>query len=46
MNILIAGAYLWYDFGLANKSSVYREYTGINSFDIGFQLGLIFATKL
>ena len=40
------GAYLGYDFGLANKSPIDNEYTGIDSFDIGLQLGLRFAPRL
>ncbi|WP_300369088.1 hypothetical protein [Brachyspira sp.] len=40
------GAYLGYDFGLANKNPINNEYIGVDSFDIGFQLGLRFAPKL
>ncbi|MEI0565619.1 hypothetical protein [Brachyspira pulli] len=40
------GAYLGYDFGLAEKSTIDNEYTGVDSFDIGLQLGLRFAPKL
>lgn len=43
---LNVGAYLGYDFGLANKNPIDGEYTGIDSFDIGLQLGLRFAPKL
>lgn len=43
---LNVGAYLGYDFGLASKSPIDGEYTGIDSFDIGLQLGLRFAPKL
>ena len=40
------GAYLGYDFGIAYKNPSNGEYTGIDSFDIGLQLGLRFAPKL
>ena len=43
---LNVGAYLGYDFGLAEKSYIDNEYTGVDSFDIGLQLGLRFAPKL
>ena len=43
---LNVGAYLGYDFGLAEKSTIDNEYTGVDSFDIGLQLGLRFAPKL
>lgn len=40
------GAYLGGDFGLANKNPVNDKYIGVNSFDIGLQLGFRFAPKL
>lgn len=40
------GAYLGYDFGLAQKSTIDNEYTSVDSFDLGLQLGLRFAPKL
>ena len=40
------GAYLGGDFGLANKNTVNDKYIGVNSFDIGLQLGFRFAPKL
>ncbi|MEI0530926.1 hypothetical protein R4I97_05135 [Brachyspira pilosicoli] len=40
------GAYLGYDFGLAEKSNIDNEYTSVDSFDLGLQLGLRFAPKL
>lgn len=43
---LNVGAYLGYDFGIAYKNPSNGEYTGIDSFDIGLQLGLRFAPKL
>ena len=43
---LNVGAYLGYDFGLAQKSNIDNEYTGVDSFDIGLQLGFRFAPKL
>lgn len=43
---LNVGAYLGYDFGLASKSPIDGEYTGIDSFDIGLQLAFRFAPRL
>ncbi|MEI0608596.1 hypothetical protein [Brachyspira pilosicoli] len=40
------GAYLGYDFGLAEKNTIDNEYTSVDSFDLGLQLGLRFAPKL
>ena len=40
------GAYLGGDFGLANKNPANDKYIGVNSFDIGLQLGFRFAPKL
>ncbi|TXJ40724.1 outer membrane beta-barrel protein [Brachyspira pilosicoli] len=40
------GAYLGYDFGLAQKSTIDNEYNSVDSFDLGLQLGLRFAPKL
>lgn len=43
---LNVGAYLGYDFGLAQKNTIDNEYTSVDSFDLGLQLGLRFAPKL
>lgn len=43
---LNVGAYLGYDFGLASKSPIDGEYTGIDSFNIGLQLAFRFAPRL
>ena len=43
---LNVGAYLGYDFGLAEKNTIDNEYTSVDSFDLGLQLGLRFAPKL
>ena len=40
------GAYLGGDFGLAYKNPANDKYIGVNSFDIGLQLGFRFAPKL
>ena len=40
------GAYLGYDFGLAQKNAIDNEYNSVDSFDLGLQLGLRFAPKL
>lgn len=40
------GAYLGYDFGLAQKNAIDNEYNSVDSFDLGLQLGLRFASKL
>ena len=40
------GAYLGYDFGLAQKNTIDNEYNSVDSFDLGLQLGLRFAPKL
>lgn len=40
------GAYLGYDFGLAQKNLINNEYSGVDSFDLALQLGLRFAPKL
>ena len=40
------GAYLGGDFGLGNKNPLNDEFIGVNSFDIGLQLGFRFAPKL
>ena len=40
------GAYLGGDFGLASKNPVNNKFYGVNSFDIGLQVGFRFAPKL
>ena len=40
------GAYLGYDFGLAQKNAIDNEYNSVDSFDLGLQFGLRFAPKL